>query len=229
MNLHGLKVIDFHSHFPIQREGRSYNRLQRLIDRYGEKRARKLMDNSLTYRDAWRKMWQFDNPERNVVHSDEEQAARWIADMDAKSLDRVNFVMGGGNDNLAKIVSWHPDRFTGFAQHNIFEEGAGEELERAVNDLDLKGFKLIASGQRKPIDSKEAYPVWEMAENLEVPVLIHFGVLGMESSSRFSNLRFRYPTLRGMLLERTIAALLAMSQRLNRHQRKQPVDEVDAI
>ena len=178
MNLHGLKVMDFHSHFPIQREGRSYNRLQRLIDRYGEKRARKLMENSLTYRDAWRKMWQFDDPERNVVHSDEEQAARWIADMNAKSLDRVNFVMGGGNDNLAKIVSWYPDRFTGFAQHNVFGESAGEELERAVNELDLKGFKLIASGQRKPIDSKEAYPVWEMAENLEVPVLIHFGVLG---------------------------------------------------
>jgi len=136
------------------------------------------MENSRNYRDAWRKMWQFDDPERGVVHSDEEQVARWIADMDSKSLDRVNFVMGGGNDNLSKIVSWHPDRFTGFAQHNAFEEGAAEELERAVNELGLRGFKIIASGSRTPIDSKEAYPLWEMAEDLEVPVLMHFGVLG---------------------------------------------------
>jgi len=37
---------------------------------------------------------------------------------------------------------------------------------------------MIASNQTRPIGDKAAYPVWEMAENLEVPVLMHFGVLG---------------------------------------------------
>jgi hypothetical protein len=129
------------------------------------------------YRDKWRRMWAFEPPEE-TIHSDKEQAKRWIEDMDRKGLERVNFVMGGGNDNLAEIVSMYPERFTGFAHHSPFSEDAAEELERAVTELGLKGYKVIGSGQSKPIDSEEAYPVWETAEKLGIPVLIHFGVLG---------------------------------------------------
>jgi len=177
MNLYGLKVIDFHSHFPRQTAGRGTSYRARMVEQYGERRADVIIGNSRRYRDEWRRMWAFDEPETDV-HTDEQQAERWVADMDAKGLSRVNFVMGGGNDNLAKIVSWHPDRFTGMAHHSVWEDGAAEELERAVRELGLKGFKIIASSQQRPIDDKAAYPVWEMAENLEVPVLIHFGVLG---------------------------------------------------
>jgi len=148
-----------------------------MVERYGEERTNVILENSRRYRDEWRKMWAFDPPEE-AVHSDQEQADRWVADMDAKDLERVNFVMGGGNDNLAKIVEMHPDRFTGMAHHGVFSEGADRELERAVEELGLRGFKMIASSQRTPIDDESAYPVWEMAEKLKVPVLIHFGVLG---------------------------------------------------
>ena len=177
MNLYGLKVIDFHSHFPRQRSGRRRSWRQRMVERYGEERTDVILENSRRYRDEWRKMWAFDPPEEEV-HNDQEQADRWVADMDAKGLERVNFVMGGGNDNLAKIVEMHPDRFTGMAHHGVFSEGADRELERAVEELGLRGFKMIASSQRTPIDDESAYPVWEMAEKLKVPVLIHFGVLG---------------------------------------------------
>ena len=176
MNLYGLKVIDFHSHFPVQRQGRRDWR-QRMVERYGEERADIIMENSGRYRSEWRKTWGFDPPETEP-HTDEEQARRWVEDMDDKGLARVNFVMGGGNDNLAKIVQMHPDRFTGFAHHPLFSEGADKELERGVVELGLRGYKLIGSSQRKPIDSEEAYPVWEMAEKLDIPVIIHFGVLG---------------------------------------------------
>lgn len=177
MNLYGLKVIDFHSHFPVQRPG-GRNWRKRLVDRYGEDRADIILENSRMYRDKWRRMWAFEPPEEGVVHDDREQAQRWVDDMDAKGLERVNFMMGGGNDNLAKIIKMHPERFTGFAHHPLFGEGAAEELERAVTQLGLKGYKLIASGQSKPIDSEEAYPVWAVAEKLQIPVLAHFGVLG---------------------------------------------------
>ncbi len=100
MNLYGLKVIDFHSHFPIQRPG-GRNWRERLVERYGEERADIILENSRMYRDKWRRMWAFEPPEEEV-HSDEEQAKRWVADMDAKGLERVNFVMGGGNDNLSR-------------------------------------------------------------------------------------------------------------------------------
>ena len=177
MNLYGLKVIDFHSHFPVQRPGRR-GRRKRLVDRYGEERADIILENSRMYRDKWRRMWAFEPPEDGIIHDDREQAQRWVDDMDAKGLERVNFMMGGGNDNLGEIIKWYPERFTGFAHHPLFGEGAAEELERAVTQLGLKGYKLIASGQSKPIDSKEAYPVWEVAEKLQIPVLAHFGVLG---------------------------------------------------
>jgi predicted TIM-barrel fold metal-dependent hydrolase len=129
------------------------------------------------YRNKWRRMWAFEPPEDDI-HSDEDQAERWVADMDLKGLERVNFVMGGGNDNLAKIVKLYPERFTGFANHPLFEEGAASELERAVTNLGLKGYKVIGSAQTKPMDSEEAYPVWDIAEKLKIPVLIHFGILG---------------------------------------------------
>ena len=53
-----------------------------------------------------------------------------------------------------------------------------EELERAVKELGLKGYKMIGSSLSIPIEDTSMYPVWEMAEKLDVPVIIHFGVLG---------------------------------------------------
>jgi predicted TIM-barrel fold metal-dependent hydrolase len=177
MDLHGLRVLDFHSHFPIQRGDSRISYTQTLIKKYGEAKAKIIIENSARYREEWRRKWGFDPPE-NDAHTDEEQAERWITDMDSKGLARVNFVMGGGNDKLAKIVKRHSDRFTGFAHHELFSEGAAEELERSVKVLGLRGYKLIASGLTRPVDDKAAFPFWEMAENLEIPVLIHFGVLG---------------------------------------------------
>jgi len=178
MDLYGLKVIDFHAHFPIQRSSiGSGGYMQSMLEKYGERKARIIMQNSAKYRDEWRRKWGFDPPE-NIVHSDEEQALRWIEDMDKKGVNRVNFVMGGGNDNLSKIIKMHPDRFTGFANHDLFQSNAAEEMERAIKELGLKGYKIIASGLTRPIEDKAGYPLWEICENYEVPVLIHFGVLG---------------------------------------------------
>jgi len=128
---HGIKVIDFHVHFPTSNwYGRS-GRRQRLVGKYGEERVGIFIEQSRNYRDEWRKRWGFEPPEPRD-RSDEEQAERWVADMDSKGVDVVNFVTGGGNDNIAKVISRHPDRFTGFAHNALFEDGAGEEMERAV-------------------------------------------------------------------------------------------------
>jgi predicted TIM-barrel fold metal-dependent hydrolase len=174
---HGIKVIDFHSHFPTSNwYGRSERR-QRLLDKFGEERVQIFYNQARNYRSEWRMHWGFEAPERES-HSDEEQAARWAADMDQKGVDRVNFVSGGGNENLSKIVAMYPDKFSGFAHHALFDEGSAEKLEKAVKELDLKGYKVVASSQIQPIDDIAAYPVWEVAEKLNIPVLIHFGVLG---------------------------------------------------
>lgn len=160
MNLYGLNIIDFHSHFPTSSRGRYSRWRQRLVEKYGYEHTKVMLERSRQYRDEWRRMWGFDPPE-SKSRSDEEQAARWVYDLNKKGVQRVNFVMGGGNENLAKIVSYYPDRFTGFAHHDVFNEGAAEELERAVVELGLRGFKLIASSQTRPINDKNLYPIWE--------------------------------------------------------------------
>jgi hypothetical protein len=178
MSSHGLKVVDFHAHFPTSKwVNWAASWRQQLAETYGEENAQILMEQSERDREEMRRLWGFAPPE-SEVRSDEEQAARWVADLDMKGVDRVNFMTGGGNDNLAKIVNQHPDRFSGFAHHSPFSEDAPSELERAIKKLKLKGYKVIASSQAKSIDDKSVYPVWETAEKLDIPVIIHFGVLG---------------------------------------------------
>jgi predicted TIM-barrel fold metal-dependent hydrolase len=174
LNLHGLRVIDFHAHFPI-----SWRRgwRERLVEIYGEGKADKILENRFMYREEWRKTWGF-SPAEEHTNTDEEQAERWALDISSKGVERANFVMGGGNDRLASIISKHPDKFTGFAHHNIWQEDAPEEIERAVKKLGLKGFKLIASSQEQPIEDKKLYPVWDKISELGIPTIIHFGVLG---------------------------------------------------
>ena len=175
---HGMKVIDFHAHFPTAQWVKWVSSWrERLAERYGAENAKLLIEQSMRDKEKMRKLWGFAAPE-SETHSDEEQAGRWIEDLDLKGVERANFVTGGGNDNLSSIVKLYPDRFSGFAHHNIFSEDAPSELERAVKKLGLRGYKVIASSQTKPIDDKSIYPVWEMVETLKIPVIIHFGVLG---------------------------------------------------
>ena len=177
MSVYGVKVIDFHSHFPTSFRSPSGSGRPPIVEKFGPEKLRLLQEESRWYRDEWRKLWFFEPPESGS-HTDEEQADRWVKDLDEKSVERVNFMTGGGNDNLAKIVQMHPGRFTGFAHHSMFSENATAELERAVKALGLRGYKIIATSQTRPIDDKSTYPFWETVENLGIPVCIHFGVLG---------------------------------------------------
>ncbi len=178
MASHGMKILDFHAHFPTAEWTKwASSWKERLAARYGGENAELLIDQSMLDKERMRELWGFAPPESETL-SDDEQAARWAEDLNAKGVTRVNFVTGGGNDNLSRIVALYPSRFSGFAHHSIFSDDASSELERAVSELGLKGYKVIASSQVKPIDDKSTYPVWEAVERLEIPVIIHFGVLG---------------------------------------------------
>jgi hypothetical protein len=165
-----------------------------MLEKYGAEKLKLLREQSRQYRDDWRLVYGFEPPETET-HTDEEQATRWVKDIDEKGVDMVNLVTGGGNDNLAKIVKRYPDRFTGFAHHSMFSEDAPAELERAVKELGLKGYKIIASSQIQPIDDKSTYPFWEMVEKLDIPVLIHFGVLGGGGSIPSGDIRNMNPLI----------------------------------
>lgn len=169
-----LRVIDFHAHFPTSAPwfGRPHAKPERSPE---AERAVRAYAEAL--RREWRLAWDFPEPETET-HTDEEQADRWAGEVERYGLEAVVFVTGGGNDNLARIVARHPDKFIGFAHHSPFEEGAAEELERAVTELGMKGYKVLAPALEQPINDRAAYPVWEKAAELGIPVLIHFGILG---------------------------------------------------
>ncbi|UCB59602.1 MAG: amidohydrolase family protein [Candidatus Bathyarchaeota archaeon] len=178
MALDELRVIDFHAHFPTKRWFKwSASWRKRLAKKYGVENAQLLIEQSIRDKEKMRKLWGFAPPETETL-SDEEQAARWAEDLDVKGIKRVNFVTGGGNDNLSETVKLHPKKFSGFAHHHIFSDNASSELERAVKQLGLRGYKVIAPALAKSINHKSIYPVWEKAEKLEIPIIIHFGVLG---------------------------------------------------
>ncbi len=173
-----LRIIDFHSHFPTRWAGR-------LEQERPPEVQKALKDYADALRAEWRLAWDFPAPETGE-QSDEQKADRWAAEVDRYGLDTVVFVTGGGNDTLASIVKLHPGKFVGFAHHSPFEDGAADELERAVTELGMKGYKLIAPALEKPMGDRSAYPVWEKAAELGIPVLIHFGVLGGGVSSHMN-------------------------------------------
>ncbi len=79
------------------------------------------------------------------------------------------------NDTVAKYVRTDPEKLIGFAALDPTEPGVLEELERAVGQLGLRGIKLtpIYSGYH-PWDER-AWPIYERAEALELPILFHQG------------------------------------------------------
>ena len=177
----GLEIIDFHVHFPTRKPWfpNMGNTIQNYIDKVGEKRARTVQEMSRPYGEHWRRMWGFPKAEPPDDHpGDREQARRWAAELDEYGVRAVAFVTGGGNEHLAEIVNWYPDKFIGFAHHNPFEPDAVAQLEHAVTELGLRGYKLLAPMIEQPIEDESIWPVWEKCAELDIPVLIHFGIQG---------------------------------------------------
>ena len=175
-----LHVIDFHTHFPTSRPwftGMGPDWREEYIERVGERRAKIAREQAMAYNKEWRLAWDFPKPEGESP-DDATQAQRWAAEIERYGLRAVGFVTGGGNDHLASLTTPYPDQFIGFAHHYLFAEDAAAELKRAVNELGFRGYKLLAPGLDRPIEDRDAYPVWEMCAELDIPVLVHFGVMG---------------------------------------------------
>jgi uncharacterized protein len=84
------------------------------------------------------------------------------------------------NDFIAGCVERHPDAFLGFAGVDPRKGGkAVAELRRAVADLGLRGLKLHPSAQGFAANDPLAYPVYEAATELGIPVLLHTGTTGL--------------------------------------------------
>ncbi len=177
-----LHIFDWHAHFPIKGDltqgGDNRTRQTGRIESPAAVERQKHRDEQLAKtRHQWRLAFDFPEPETEP-RSSEEQAERWAAELDTYGIEKIGFVTGRDNDELSRVVAMYPDRFVGFAHHDITRPDAAAELERAVTELGLKGLKLLAPTVDVLINDRSLYPVWETCERLGIPVLSHFGMLG---------------------------------------------------
>lgn len=78
------------------------------------------------------------------------------------------------NDELASVIERKPDRFVGLAALAPQDPGeAADELERAVKELGLRGWKTHSNIRGAYIDDKKYWVIFEKAEKLGVPIFLH--------------------------------------------------------
>lgn len=111
---------------------------------------------------------------------------------DAQSLRR-------GNRHLSDLVRAHRDRLFGFAVVDPRSPDAPQDLRHAIEDLGLRGVKMVPTGWY-PYD-REVQPVFEVAHQLNIPILFHSGIFIDGRSGRFCRPAFfealrDYPGLR---------------------------------
>lgn len=79
------------------------------------------------------------------------------------------------NDEMAELIEKYPDRFAGgiatVAMNNI--DFTLAEIDRALNDLKLKGVQIFTPINGEPIDQNKFLPVYEKIANYNVPIWIH--------------------------------------------------------
>ena len=159
-------IVDCHGHFNTQTD------MVRIAKKYAT--------------DAWGKrcfkaIESGPNPSRAEEVTTEEA---WVESLDRYGVDKVVLQVApfGSNDAVAGFISKckNPDRFIGVANIDFMDpEGSNsaQELERCVKELGLKGIGELYPniGPWDPGDEK-CFPVYEKAQELGVPIMMHFGM-----------------------------------------------------
>jgi aminocarboxymuconate-semialdehyde decarboxylase len=123
------------------------------------------------------------------------------------------------NDELAKVVAGHPDRFRGFAQLPMQDvDAACAELTRSVEAHGLVG-AYIGTDFGLSFDDEHLDPLWERAVALDVPIFIHPAPWGIDGPLRDERIRkYDLDLSLGFLYEETMAiAHLVYGGVLDRH------------
>jgi len=109
------------------------------------------------------------------------------------------------NEQIAELCKMSP-RLIGFASFDPHKKDAPDRLKHAVKDLGLRGLKLNPPMQGFFPDDKLAYPLYESARDLGIPILFHAGMSWEPGSRmqygqpmRFENVAADFPKLRIVL------------------------------
>jgi predicted TIM-barrel fold metal-dependent hydrolase len=84
------------------------------------------------------------------------------------------------NDEVADIVKTYPHCFIGFASVDPWKgKRAIDEIERAINDLGMRGAKFHPGIQAFHPNDPRFFPLYEKISGLGVPALFHTGTNGL--------------------------------------------------
>ncbi|HUZ22007.1 MAG TPA: amidohydrolase family protein [Acidimicrobiales bacterium] len=115
-----------------------------------------------------------------LCHVDAHLEAMEVAGVDAAVLTYSALsVLGPGicqslNDAFAGLQRAHPRVFHGAIHVDLQDPArAAAELERGANELGMRAIALPTSAPAARIDDPSLRPVWEVAEDLGLPVLLH--------------------------------------------------------
>jgi predicted TIM-barrel fold metal-dependent hydrolase len=93
------------------------------------------------------------------------------------------------NDDTAAFVRAYPDKLIGFLSVHPRDPDALDEIERAIQDLGLRGIKLGPNYQNFDPLGEPAWRIFRRAEELGLPILLHQGT----SPNQFADLNFAHP------------------------------------
>jgi predicted TIM-barrel fold metal-dependent hydrolase len=78
------------------------------------------------------------------------------------------------NDETAEVVRQYPERFTALTTLPLRDtEASLKELDRATNSLGFKGIMFFSNVDGMPLSDPKLWPIYEMAQELDQPILIH--------------------------------------------------------
>jgi aminocarboxymuconate-semialdehyde decarboxylase len=119
------------------------------------------------------------------------------------------------NDQIAKLVKAHPDRFLGIATLPMqAPQRAAEELRRSIRTLGLRGAMIGSNVQGRNLDDPALEPLWAEAAALSAFMIVH--PMNVAGSDRLRS--YYLNNLIGNPLDTTIAAAcLVFGGVLERH------------
>jgi aminocarboxymuconate-semialdehyde decarboxylase len=82
-------------------------------------------------------------------------------------------VVKHNNDQVAAVVDRSTKDTWGLGTLNPLDKSMIAEGERLMGPMGFKGLLINSSWQKKFIDTEEAYPFWEWAEDKQVPIFMH--------------------------------------------------------
>ena len=186
----GIKVLDGHMHLLTTETEREAHRWLPPLSpaaAAAAQRRRERYERELTISSAV--------PAEETV---EAAASRWLAAFDRYGVAAAVFLaLSPRPETLQRFALQRPDRLFAFTFVNPWEPEAAQTLEGDVRQRGFRGLKLYPSIQAFHVWDERAYPVYERAEALGIPVLCHFGVtLDYRSDLRYSNPLDLHPVAR---------------------------------